>query len=131
MRGMNRVFLMGNVGQDPIIKQTPTGRAVCELSVATHRNVRKGDGWEEEVEWTRIRLWEQRAELAARFLTRGAPIAVEGQLRTETWTDPQNVRHYKTVVLVDQLHLLPRVNGEHGRSVSEPMDRSAGDEIPF
>lgn len=131
MRGINRVFLMGNIGQDPLVKQTPNGRAVCELSIATHRLVRKGEGWDEEVEWTKVRLWEQKAELAVRFLSRGAPIAVEGSLRTETWTDKENMRHWRTYVLVDHLHLLPRSNGDQPRLDRLEREPVEHEEIPF
>lgn len=132
MRGINRVFLMGHLGQDPVVRQTPNGHAVCELNVATHRSTKKGDTWEEEVEWTRIRLWDQKAELAMRYLTRGSALAVEGQLRTESWLDGQGVRHYKCVVHVDQLHLLPgRPKEDAPRPIMDVSDPVAGEEIPF
>ena len=107
MRGINKVFLLGHVGQDPVVRQTSSGKSVCELSIATNRSVRTGETWMEEADWHRIRLWDQRAEVALRYITRGSAIAVEGQLRTDTWTDAQQVRHTKSYVLVDQLHLLP------------------------
>ena len=138
MRGINRVFLMGHLGCDPVVRRTPNGLAVCELSVATHRSVKKGDGWEDEVDWTRIRLWDQKAEIAMRYLTRGAPLAVEGQLRTDTWTDAQNVRHYRSVVNVEHHHLLPRAKDDQPRAKDDSARRDApdgdpseGEEIPF
>lgn len=131
MRGINRVFLMGNLGSDPVVRRTSTGVAVCEVSIATQRSVKKADGWEQEVDWIRIRLWDQKAEIATRYLTRGAPLAVEGQLRSESWTDAQNVRHYKCVVHVDHLHLLPRAGAEGGRRESPDPAPVEGEEIPF
>lgn len=130
MRGINRVFLFGNVGQDPVVRHTASGRAVCDLSLATNRGVRSGDAWVEEAEWHTLRLWEQKAELALRYVTKGQPIGVEGMLRSETWTGKDNVRQRRTYVQVDQIHFLPRVRQE-GQPEAEPAQEPAGDEIPF
>lgn len=122
MRGINRVFLLGNVGQDPVVRHTNSGRAVCDLSIATHRAVRSGDTWSEEVDWHRVRLWEQKAELALRYVTRGSVIAVEGQLRTEQWNDAQGLRRQRTYVQVEQLQLLPgRPREERREGEDEPI----------
>jgi len=132
MRGINRVFLMGHIGQDPVVRHTTNGRAVCELSVATHRAVRNGDTWDEDVDWTRIRLWEQKADLALRFLTKGSAIAVEGSLRTEQWTDSQGLRRIKTYVAVEQLHLLPgRARDDERPEAHAGAEPVPADQIPF
>lgn len=129
MRGINRVFLMGNVGQDPVVRHTPNGRVVCDLSVATHRGVRSaGDTWTEEVEWTQIRAWEQKAEILLRYVTRGSGIAVEGSLRNETWTDKEGVRRQRSYVQVDHLHLLPTRPRDEGARDGSPRDEGSRDE---
>lgn len=142
MRGINKVFLLGHVGQDPIVRHTANGRAVCELSIATHRSVRNGETWAEEVDWHRVRLWEQKAELALRYVTKGSPLAVEGFLRNEQWTDAQGQRRTRTVISAEQIHLLPgRPSGDRAQGEAAPRDEApprqpaaqpeAEDEIPF
>ncbi len=135
MRGINRVFLMGNVGQDPVVRQTANGRTVCDLNIATHRPVRSGDAWLEEVDWHTVRLWEQKAEIVLRYVTRGSGIAVEGALRNDQWTDKDGVRRQRSYVQVEQLHLLPGRPREEGRAsgaeTPPAAPEQAGEEIPF
>ncbi len=133
MRGINRVFLMGNVGQDPMVRHTSNGRAVCDLSVATHRGVRNGDTWVEEAEWHTVRLWERHAELALRYVEKGSAIAVEGALRTEQWTGKDGSRRQRTFVQVEQIHFLPRTREEGARPEppAAPPAAAQGEEIPF
>ena len=76
MRGINRVFLMGRLGQDPELRTLPGGRVVAELRLATHRGERGADGWQEVTDWHRVRAWEQLAELCGRYLTRGSAVAI-------------------------------------------------------
>lgn len=136
MRGINRVFLMGHLGHDPVLRQTPNGRTVTDLNLAVNRSVRAGEGWAEEADWIRVRLWEQKAELASRFLSKGSAIAVEGQIRTESWMDKEGARQHKVYVTVDQLHLLPGRRGPEasaGEDLAPPPAVAGLDpaEIPF
>lgn len=137
MRSINKVFLMGHVGQDPVVRQTPTGKSVCDLSLATNRSVKAGETWVDEPDWHRLRLWEQRAEVALRYVTRGSAIAIEGQLRTESWTDQQQVRHTRSFVHVENLVLLPsgRPRDEGERPAASPPgergESTVEDNIPF
>lgn len=107
MRGINRVFIMGHLGHTPELRTTPRGIATCELNIATNRSRKEGEDWVDETEWHRVVLWEQRAETAARYLTKGGAVAVEGRLRTESWDDKQTgQKRQRTVIVGEQLHLL-------------------------
>ena len=111
MRGINQVFLMGHLGHDPELRQTAGGKSVCDLRVATNRRFRTESGWDERTEWHRVRLWERHAGLAERFLRKGHPVAFQGNLRTDSWTDSEGQRRHRTVIHCDRLHLVrsPRV----------------------
>lgn len=124
MRGFNRVFLMGHLGHDPVVRHTTSGRAVCDLRIASNRSIKRGEAWEEQVDWVTVRLWEQRAELALRFLKKGSALAIEGSLREDRWTDNQNNKRSRLLVHADSLTLLPngRPSGP-GETGAEPLDR--------
>jgi single-strand DNA-binding protein len=106
MRGLNCVLLFGRIGQDPEIKQLKSGKHKCELSLATHRAVKDGDGWKDETDWHKVILWDGAAETAARLVKKGDPIAVQGELRVETWTDAAGARKSRTVVVADRMQLV-------------------------
>ncbi|MDP6933534.1 MAG: single-stranded DNA-binding protein [Myxococcota bacterium] len=107
MRGINKVLILGHVGHDPEPRLTPTGRTVCDLRVATNRPTKTEDGWQERTDWHRVRVWEKLAELSVRRLHKGSPVAIEGHLRTDTWTGADQARHARTYVQADRLHFLP------------------------
>ena len=119
MRTINRVFIFGNLGKDPVVRQTSGGRSVCDLRVATTMRVRKGEVWEDMTEWHTIRLWEQKADLAQRYLSRGSAVGIEGSLRNESWAGKDGAMHYRTYVNCDNLYLL---NGRGPRDAAEPRD---------
>jgi single-strand DNA-binding protein len=108
MRGINHVFLVGHVGQNPELRTTANGRTLCRFSLATNRPVKHGEGWKQETDWHRIVLWERDAELAVRYATKGSPVGIEGELRTSSWTDQAGVRQSRIEVVGRKLHLLSK-----------------------
>lgn len=107
MRGINHVILFGHLGATPELRTTPNGRAVCDLSLATNRPVKSDDGWRETTDWHRVTLWEREAEMAARLLSKGSAVGIEGQLRTDSWEDrATGQKRYRTYVVGHKLHLL-------------------------
>ena len=106
MRGINKVFILGNLGHDPELKQTANGTHYADLRIATNRTVRHQDSWSESVDWHHVRTWEQTAELCMRMLTKGCMVAVEGQLRTDSWLDTGGEKRYKTYIHASRLHFL-------------------------
>ena len=107
MRGINQIFLLGRVGQDPDLKQTANENYYLNLSVATNRSIRKGENWEEITDWHHVRTWNQTAELCTRVLSKGSPIAVEGHLRTDHWVNTDGEKQIRTYVHADRIHFLP------------------------
>lgn len=107
MRGINHIFLFGMLGHDVELRTTPQGKSVTELRLATNRAIKKDETWVEVADWHRVTLWDKEAELAAKLLKKGAPVGVEGELRTESWTDSADQKHTKVFVLGRRLHLSP------------------------
>jgi single-strand DNA-binding protein len=116
MASLNRVLLIGNVGRDPEVRYTQSGRAVGNFSIATSERFTGGDGQQQErTEWHNIVVWGRNAEVAQQYVRKGRQLYVEGRLQTRDWVDPQGVKHYKTEVVCDRFLLLGRrEDGESG-----------------
>lgn len=103
-RGVNKVILVGNLGQDPEVRYMPNGGAVANLTLATSETWRdKADGeMREHTEWHRVVVFGKLAEIASEYLRKGAQVYIEGQLRTRKWTDQSGQDKYTTEVVVGQ-----------------------------
>ena len=108
MASVNRVHILGNVGRDPEVRYTPSGTAVCSLSVATSRSWKNKDSGEkqEETEWHRIAFYDRLAEIAGEYLRKGSSVYVEGRLKTRKWQDKDGKDQYTTEVIAEQMQLL-------------------------
>jgi single-strand DNA-binding protein len=106
MQGINKVIIMGRLGQDPELRQTAQGKALCRFSLATHLNRRRGEGWAEETEWHDVVLWEEQAERAGRVLGRGDVCAVEGRLAPRSWQDAQGQKRKIVEVAANRFQLV-------------------------
>lgn len=102
-RGVNKVLLVGNLGQDPEIRYMPNGGAVANISLATSESWRdKQTGENREVtEWHRVVLFGKLAEVAGEYLRKGSQVYIEGQLRTRKWQDQSGQDKYSTEVVVN------------------------------
>ncbi len=91
----NKVIVVGNLGRDPELRYTPQGVAVCSFSMATNEKRRDKSGESQDVTtWFKITLWREKAETAAKYLTKGSTVYIEGRLRIEEWTDRDNNNRY-------------------------------------
>lgn len=106
MQGINKVIIMGRLGQDPELRQTAQGRALCRFGLATHRPRRQGDEWVEETDWHDVVLWEEQAERAGRVLGRGDVCAVEGRLAPRSWEDAQGQKRRIVEVVATRFQLV-------------------------
>ena len=102
-RGVNKVILVGNLGQDPEVRYMPNGGAVAHLTLATSESWKdKATGEaKEQTEWHRVVLFGKLAEIASEYLRKGSQVYIEGQLRTRKWTDQAGVEKYTTEVVVN------------------------------
>lgn len=120
---MNSVQIIGNLGGDPELNETRSGKSVCNLSVATNRKYSDGQGnTKEETTWFRVVVWGKQAENCARFLSKGRQVGVEGRLQTNEWEDNQGVKHRDKEIIAHSVHFLSGDNGggRNGERKTEP-----------
>ena len=116
MAGINKVIIVGNLGNDPEIRTMPNGEAVANISVATSESwTDKNTGERREVtEWHRIVLYRRLAEIAGQYLRKGSQVYVEGRLKTRKWQDNNGQDRYTTEIQGDNLQMLGGRNQEMG-----------------
>ncbi|EAT0833336.1 single-stranded DNA-binding protein [Salmonella enterica] len=102
LRGINKVILIGNLGQDPELRYMPNGGAVANLTLATSETWRDKQTGEmrENTEWHRVVVFGKLAEIAGEYLRKGSQVYIEGQLRTRSWDDNNGVTRYVTEIVV-------------------------------
>lgn len=107
MSGVNKVIIIGRLGQDPELKQTGSGQAVCTLNVATSENWKDRDGnRQERTEWHRIVIWGKQAENSAKYLAKGRQVYLEGRLQTRSWETPDGQKRYTTEIVASTVQFL-------------------------
>jgi single-strand DNA-binding protein len=109
-RGINKVILVGNVGQDPEMRALPSGAAVANLRVATSESWKDRQTGEqrEQTEWHSIALFGRLAEVAGEYVRKGQQLYIEGRLRTRKWQDKNGVDRYSTEIVADDFQMLGR-----------------------
>ena len=96
-RGLNKVMIIGNLGRDPEMRYTPSGRPVTTFTVACSRAWTTPDGERhEETEWFNVVSWGKLAETCKQYLVKGSHVYVDGRLQTRSWDDPEGKRHSRT-----------------------------------
>ncbi len=123
-RGINKVILVGNLGQDPEVRYMPSGGAVANLTLATSESWRdKQTGEQKEVtEWHRIVLFGKLAEVASEYLRKGSQVYIEGQLRTRKWQDNSGQDRYTTEIVVNVGGTMQMLGGRQNSGQSAPME---------
>ena len=112
-RGVNKVILIGNLGQDPEIRYTPNNVAVCNISIATSESWKdKNTGEQQErTEWHRVSMFRRLAEIAGEYLKKGSKVYIEGRLQTRKWQDQQGQDRYSTDIIADNMQMLDSRGG--------------------
>lgn len=114
-KGVNKVILVGNLGNDPEVRYMPNGNAVANLSLATSESWKDQQGQvQERTEWHRLTMYRRLAEIAGEYLAKGSQIYVEGKLQTRKWQDQQGQDRYTTEIIVDQMQMLGGREGGNG-----------------
>ncbi len=107
-RGVNKVILVGNLGQDPETRYLPSGGAVTNISIATSeawKDKQTGEP-QERTEWHRVALFNRLAEIAGEYLRKGSKVYIEGSLRTRKWQDQNGQDRYTTEIIANELQML-------------------------
>jgi single-strand DNA-binding protein len=142
MSGVNKVIVMGHLGQDVEVRFTPAGKAVANISIATSEKFKDKEGnTQERTEWHRIVLFGRTAEVAGEFLRKGSMAYVEGRLQTRKWTDKEGQDRYTTEIIGDRLQLVGNKSDSQGsehaaapkgrENTPPPADDDFDDQIPF
>ncbi len=104
---VNKVILVGNLGTDPGVQETPSGVAVATLSLATNEVFKDSEGNKNNVvEWHRIVLWRQLAKVAGEYLKKGSKVYIEGRLKTRSWEDSDGIIRNVTEIIGERLTML-------------------------
>ncbi|GLQ31632.1 single-stranded DNA-binding protein [Litoribrevibacter albus] len=126
-RGINKVILVGNLGQDPDTRYTANNNAVTNLTIAT------SDTWtdkqtgqkQERTEWHRVVMFNKLAEIAQQYLHKGSKVYIEGSLRTRKWQDDQGQDRYTTEIVASDMQMLDGRSGEYGSDMRAQQQAEA------
>ena len=107
-RGVNKVILVGNLGQDPEVRYMPNGNAVTNISVATSESWKdKSTGADQErTEWHRVVMFRRLAEIAGEYLRKGSKVYIEGKLQTRKWQDQNGQDRWTTEIVANEMQML-------------------------
>lgn len=140
-RSVNKVILIGNLGNDPEMKYSQGGMAICTLSLATTSTRKDKDGnQQEKTEWHRVKLFGKLGEIAGEYLKKSAQIYIEGSIRYDKFTGQDGVEKYFTDIVADEMQMLggkpdtgngtPRNNAPRPQR-QEPVQAGGFDDAPF
>jgi len=129
---VNKVILIGRLGADPQMRQTPSGSAVTNLRLATN------DGYKDKqtgqfvdtTEWHRVVLFNKLAEIAGQYLKKGRPVYIEGRIRTTKWQDQQGQDRYTTEIVANEMQLLSDTNMGNPQPMRAPFEAQQTAQTP-
>lgn len=130
---VNKVILIGNLGQDPEGRFTPQGTAVTNLSVATNESWKdQGGEIQERTEWHRVVMYGRMAETANEYMQKGQMVYIEGRLQTREWEDKNQVKRKTTEIRCDNFTMLGRRGDTNAKGGEKPSTPAADDDdLPF
>lgn len=125
---LNKVFLIGNIGKDPQVRNTNGGATVTTFSLATTEKYKKQSGeLAEKTEWHNIVAWRQLAEICGKYLHKGMQVYVSGKIQTRAYEDSGGNKKYITEIVIDEMKML----GGKGSAREEAQCGEPEEEIPF
>lgn len=127
-RGINKVILVGNLGNDPDVKYSQSGSAITTISVATTEawKDKQTGQMQERTEWHRVKFFGRLAEIAGEYLKKGRQVYIEGSLRTDKYTGKDGVERYTTDIIANEMQMLGGGGGEGGGRGGD-VQRGGGD----
>ena len=119
-RGLNKVMIIGHLGRDPELRNTPSGKPVTSFSVAVSRGWTASNGERREAtEWFNVVAWGSLAQICSQHLRKGSRVYVEGRLQTRSWDDAEGHRHSRTEVVAEEMVILEILGSESDDQVYE------------
>lgn len=129
-RSLNKVMIIGNLGHDPEMRYTPSGKPLTKFRVATNRSWTTPDGEKQtETEWFNVVSWGKLAEICNQYLQKGNRVYIEGRLHTRHWTDEDGQHQSATEVVAKEMIMLDRSSPPE--EPGEEADEIEEDEFPF
>jgi single-strand DNA-binding protein len=128
-RGVNKVIIVGNLGNDPDVRFMPNGNAVANFSVATSETWKDKQTGEqkEKTEWHRIVIYQRLAEIAGKYLKKGSKVYLEGKLQTRKWQNQQGQDQYTTEIVVNEMQML---DGRNSNAQNMPQQAQQASQAP-
>ncbi len=143
MSGINKVILIGRLGQDPEVRYTPDGTAVANFSIATSEEWKDKNSGEkkERTEWHKIVAWRRLGEICGEYLSKGRQVYIEGRIQTRSWDDKDGNKRYTTEIIATDVQFLGGRDSNNGAGPSRGAPDTGGpdlsspgpqdDDIPF
>ena len=131
MAGINKVILVGNLGKDPEVRYLEGGTAVANFPIATSESYKDRSSGEKKTttEWHNIVLWRGLAEIAEKYLKKGAQVYIEGKLKTRQWQDKEGNNRYTTEVVGDNLQMLGRKDDNNSTAPTSTTTENIAPEV--
>ena len=129
-RGLNKVMLIGRLGQDPEMRYTPSGKPLTKFQLAVNRSWTSADNEKKtETEWFTVVSWGKLAEICNQYLKKGHQVYIDGRLHTRHWQDDEGANHSVVEVIAKEMVMLGRPMEEDG--ADQPGEPTSEDEYPF
>ena len=103
---VNKVILLGNLGKDPELRMSASQTAICNFSLATSDRQKQGDQWVDKTEWHNIIAFGKTAENAAKYLSKGKQVFIDGKIQTRKWTDKEGKDRYSTEIIANSIQFV-------------------------
>ena len=149
-RGVNKVILIGNLGQDPEVKYMPNGNAVANVTIATSESWKDKSSGEQvdKTEWHRVVFFRRLAEIVGEYLKKGSKVYIEGKLQTRKWQDKEGKDNWTTEIIASEMQMLDSRGGgssdfnqassapsqsapAQSQAAPAPVNNDFDDDIPF
>lgn len=139
MSGVNKVILVGHLGKDPEVRHLEGNTSVATFTLATTESYTNKEGKRvDQTEWHNIVVWRNLADIAAKYLTKGKQVYVEGKIRSRSYDDKEGVKRYITEIVADTFTILGKKEDSNGSSSQQKQDddltnihNSVDDDLPF
>jgi len=128
MASVNKVILLGFLGQDPDLHYTPSGTAIANFNLATEEKWTKDGEKQTRTEWSKVVCFGKLAEIVGEYLSKGSQIYLEGRLRTESWEDKEGIKRYATKIYASNLVMLGKGKEKEPSKEDESQDDR---DVPF
>jgi len=128
---LNKVMIIGNVGKDPEMRYTPSGKPVTSFTVAVNSFSGTGEERKKDTEWFNVVAWDRLAETANQYLTKGKSVYVEGRFKTRSWDGQDGQKHYRTELIANTMQFLDKQAAAALPESAGPADEVEPDDLPL